>query len=457
MSMRSTLVAVLAGCALGPLAAQSGIRWTPSFDEALAAAKAQNKVVMLAFNMAGERANDELVEDHYQDPTLARLSANTLNVFCSTATEARVRGVTVAQQQAAEQQARLQVQKIGPGEDVIAPQHVFLGPDGTVLSSVAYRITKGELEWVLLDAIRKVDPTFTWQLSPGARAPARLDFGKVERGQNTAPPSKAQVAEALKELKKSRGGMLRNLESVQLVMRSDEPEAIAFIDTTLKGLQGPMLKPGLDTIGLISPPAYHAVVAGHLDDRDEDVRYAAAGALEHLAAPKALPALTKQWKAEKVDRVRGRLLRAMASSAPTSKEVLAQIDKVLDKEPSADVRAHAVLALALIEDKAKVHDGLTRAMRDKSAKVRATVAFALAQRRDVEFAHALDEAAVHEEDAETKAWLEAAAAVVRGGDGKAFATFLERVLGEKPVQAGLQGLGGAGAGGGGGGGRRGGG
>jgi hypothetical protein len=448
MPIRPLFVTAFAACVLGPLAAQSGLHWTPAFDEALTTAKAANKVVMLAFNMAGERANDELIEDHYQDPLLAKLSANTLNVFCSTATEVRVRGVTVAQQQAAEQQARLQVLKIGPGEDVIAPQHVFLGPDGAVLSSVAYRVTKGELEWAWVDAIRKVDPAFVWQLSPGARAPARLDFGKVERGQNAPAPSKAEVADALKELKKSRGGMLRNLDQVQIVMRSDEPEAIAFIDTTLKGLQGPMRKPGLDTIGLISPPAYHMVVAGYLDDRDEDVRCAAAGALEHLAAPKALPALLKEYKVEKVDRMRGRLLRAMASSAPTSKDVLAQIDKVLDKEPSADVRAHAVLALALIEDKAKVHEGLTKALRDKSAKVRATVAFALAQRRDVEFAHALDEAAVREEDNETKTWFEAAAAVVRGGDGKAFEKFMERVLGEKPVQAGLQDLGLGGGGGG---------
>jgi hypothetical protein len=446
MPIRPAVAFFLTGWVLVPLAAQSAVQWTPQFDEALATAKAENKVVLLAFNMAGEWANDELIADHYQDATLARLSTHTINVFCSTAGEVRVRGVTVAQQQAAEQQARLTVLKIGPGEDVIAPQHVFLGPDGAVLSSVAYRVTKGELEWAWVDAIRKVDPAFTWQLSAAARAPARLGFGRVERGQNDTPPSKAEVAEALKELKKSRGGIMRHLDSVQLVMRSDEPDAIAFIETTLKGVQGAPRKSAIDTIGLVSPPGYHAVVSSYLGDRDEDLRYAAAGALEHLAAPKAVPALMKQWKAEKVDRVRGRLLRALASSAPTHKDVFHQIDKVLDKEPSADVRAHAVLALALVEDKQKVHEGLTQALRDKSAKVRATVAFVLAQRREVDFAHMLDEAAVREEDAETKAWLEAAAVVVRGGEAKPFESFLERVLDEKPVQAGLQGLGAGGGG-----------
>ena len=209
-SMR-THPSLLAGLVVGvlgsPLVGQSGVRWTPSFDDAMAQAKTDNKVVLLAFNMAGERANDEMVADHYKDPTLARLSLQTVNVFCSISTEARVAGVTPNQQQSAEQKARLQVLKIGPGEDVIAPQHVFLGPDGVVLSAVAYRVTKGELEWAWVDAIRKVDPKFEWQLSAGARAPARLGFGAVERGQNRQPPSKAEVTEALREVRKSRGGM----------------------------------------------------------------------------------------------------------------------------------------------------------------------------------------------------------------------------------------------------------
>jgi HEAT repeat protein len=442
------LLSLLVGFAGAPLLAQTGVRWTPAFDVALATAKAEQKVVLLAFNLAGERANDELVADHYKDGLLGALSLLTVNVFCSPSAEPRVAGVSVAQQQAAEQAARLQVLKIGPGEDVIAPQHVFLGPDGTVLSSVPYRVTKGELEWAWVDAIRRVDPTFSWKLSPGARAPGRLGFGRVERGQNDTPPTAAEVEAALKELRKSRGGLLRNLQSVEVLMRSDAPEAIQFVDTTLKGIQATPLAAALDTIGVISPKAYHAVVTAHLGDRDDDVRYAAAGALERLAEPKALPAALKQLKVEKQDRVRGRLLRACASSAPTHKDVMAQVEKTLAKEPSADVRAHAVLALALVEDKARVLAGLDTALRDRSAKVRATVAYALAARRETEFAHRLGEAASREEDAETKAWLEAAVGVVRGGDGKPFEHFLERVLGEQPVRAGLQGLGLGGGGGG---------
>jgi hypothetical protein len=418
---------------LSPAVAQ--IRWTPRFDEAMQVAKAESKVVLLAFNLAGERANDEMVADHYKDPVLGKLSQFTVNVFCSIATEPRVPGVTPAQQQSAEQQARLSVLKIGPGEDVIAPQHVFVGPDGAVLSAVPYRITKGELEWAWVDAIRKLDPKFQWELSTSARAPGRLSFGAVERGENGKPPTKEQVVEALKEVRKSRLGGMRNLTEIELLMKSDHPEAVGFVEATLNGLQATWLAPALDTMGMISPKVYHPVIGGYLSNRDESVRLAAAGALERLAEPKAYAALARQYKLEKADQVRGRLLRAMASCGPAQKETLTQIDKLMAKETNAELRAQALLALAQVDDK---------------AKVRSMAAFVIASRRDAEFALTLEEIAASEEDLGTKAWLEAAAKVVRGGDGAAFKNFLQRELGEVVPRAGLAGLGGRGGGRGGG-------
>ncbi len=449
MQARSLAAVVAITSLLTPAVAQ--IRWTPRFDEAMQVAKAENKVVLFAFNLAGERANDEMVADHYKDPVLGKLSQFSVNVFCSIATEPRVPGVTPAQHQAAEQQARLQVLKIGPGEDVIAPQHVFVGPDGTVLSAVSYRITKGELEWAWVDAIRKVDPKFAWELSTAARAPTRLSFGAVERGENGKPPTKEEVAEALKEVRKSRRGAFGNLAEIELLMRSDHPDAIGFIDSTLKGLQANWVTGALDTMGMISPKAYHTVIGGYLTNRDESVRFAAAGALERIAEPKAFAALAKQYKLEKDDKVRGRLLRAMASSGPAQKETLAQIDKLMAKEPNVEVRAQALLALSQVDDKAKVQEGLRSALRDPSSKVRSTAAFVLASRRDAEFALTLEEAAAREEALDTKAWLEAAAKVVRGGDGAEFKNFLQRELGEVVPAAGLSGLMGGGRGGGGGG------
>lgn len=448
MQARSLAAVVVVTTLLSPTVAQ--VRWTPRFEEAMQVAKTESKVVLLAFNLAGERANDEMVADHYQNPVLGKLSQFTVNVFCSIATEPRVLGVTPAQQQSAEQQARLSVLKIGPGEDVIAPQHVFVGPDGAVLSAVSYRITKGELEWAWVDAIRKVDPKFQWELSTGARAPGRLSFGAVERGENGKLPTKEEVIEALKEVRKSRQGAMRNLTEIELLMKSDHPEAVSFVEATLNGLQATWVAPALDTMGMISPKAYHLVIGGYLSNRDESVRLAAAGALERMAEPKAYAALAKQYKLEKADQVRGRLLRAMASCGPAQKETLTQIEKLMAKETNAEVRAQALLALAQVDDKAKVHDGLRAALRDPAAKVRSTAAFVIASRRDAEFALTLEEVAASEEDLATKAWLEAAAKVVRGGDGAAFKNFQQRELGEMVPRAGLRGLGGRGGGRGGG-------
>ena len=121
------------------------------------------------------------------------------------------------------------------------------------------------------------------------------------------------------------------------------------------------------------------------------------------------------------------------------------------KEPNVEVRAQALLALSQVDDKAKVQEGLRSALRDPSSKVRSTAAFVLASRRDAEFALTLEEAAAREEALDTKAWLEAAAKVVRGGDGAEFKNFLQRELGEVVPAAGLSGLMGGGRGGGGGG------
>lgn len=427
--------ALTAALATTPVAAQA-IPWSPSVPAALAAAKADQRVVVLVFDLPGLRGSDELVLEHCKNAAIGRLAARTVNVFCSPAVAARVTGVAPAQHQAALQQARLDVLKVGPGDDVLAPQVVFCDADGNVLSAVAGRTTTGELEWAWVDAIRRAEPSFEWQYGPAARAPQRLQFGSCARGQNREPPTAAQVEEALRAVRKARGAVFANLQSIDLLLRSDDDEAMSYVEGTLNGLQTGWIETTLAAIGVNSPRAYHAVVAPYLAHREDGLRRAAAAALEQLAEPKALAPLLRRLKVEKVDAVKGRLLRAAAASGPTSKEVAAGIDKVLAKEDVAELRAQAVLALALVEDRPHVQQALAAALRDVSAMVRSTAAYALAWRRDAECVRQLEEAANREDDAETKAWLAAAVAVVRGGDARAFDNFVERVLGEAPPQPG---------------------
>lgn len=425
--MRALSLALLVSTS--PLCAQS-IVWTPSLDDALAKAKAEKKPILLAFNLDGERASDELVADHYKDAAIAKLAERTLNVFCSITDRPRVPGVSAAQHQAAEKKARGEILKIGAGEDVIAPQHVFIDGDGTVLVSAAYRLSKGELEWCFAEAIRKLDPTFAFTPSPRTRAPAALAFGKPQRGETAPPPSKAEVAEALKEVKKGRGGFAAAMEHAQVILRSDDPEALKWGQNTLRGLPGGMKGNVLRMIGAGSPRAWHAVLAEHLDSPDTALRLSAAAGLESIAEPKALPALQKASRSEKDEGVRGRLLRAMAACGPEQKSVVQTVQKAVPAGPEA-LRIQAILAAAYLDDGAVVRDLMKLALTDAAAKARATAAYVIATRREQKLLADLEPLAQAETDADTKLWLAAAVEVLRGAPPDAFARFKATVLGEK--------------------------
>src|SRR6185436_149263 len=119
--------------------------------------------------------------DHYKDPVITKLTTNTLNLFCSRFDHGsgdqpckRCGTVPCSAHMAIEKAVRAKILKPADGGDVVSPQHVFLDPDGKVILSVQYEITKGELEWCFYTALKKVDPAFNWTLSASARAPRRL-------------------------------------------------------------------------------------------------------------------------------------------------------------------------------------------------------------------------------------------------------------------------------------------
>jgi HEAT repeat protein len=232
--------------------------------------------------------------------------------------------------------------------------------------------------------------------------------------------------------------MWGNLKSIELLMRSDEPEAIAFVESTLKGIPAGFVSGAIDTIGQISPKAYHAVVASWLGDRDEAVRFAAAGALEHMAEPKAVPATLKQWKVEKAEGVRGRLLRAMAACGPDQKPVAQAVQKTV-QSGSETMRIHATVALGSLDDGTLVRDVLRVVLTDAASKVRSTAAYVIATRREQKLLEDLDRVAKDEPDTEAKQWLDAALEVLRGGSGAAFARFKITVLGERAPTEGMTG------------------
>lgn len=389
------------------------ITWTTTWEQAVARAKAENKPIFVAINMEGERANDEMAKVHYHDPAIVKLSEKTVNLFCSQsdhgATCTRATGITCRDHRQLEIEVRQRVLKIKDGDPVSAPQHLFLAPDGSVLSSVVFRISPGELEWLFGDAIQRIDPKFQWVPAPRAHAPRTAGFtAKPPKNQTEAPPTKEEVTEALREIKKTRGGGKHNPKLLQIVARSPEPEARQFAETVLRGVGDERKAEVLKTIGRSSPKEWSEVVIPYVTHRQDDVRIAAATALEQLGDPKAVPTLKAQIGKETDPEAASHEMRAMAALAPADRQVAQQIQKAAQAGKDEAQRAGALVAAAPLEDRELVLDCARTGLQDKSPRVRAAAAYLLAARQERSEIARIERAHEIEEDPETRMLLQAA-------------------------------------------------
>src|SRR5690349_5437084 len=66
------------------------------------------------------------------------------------------------------------------------------------------RLTRGEVEWLIAQGVRKLRPEFAWQAGEGWRAPRQAVFDKVATTDGSErPASDEEVAAAIEELKKT--------------------------------------------------------------------------------------------------------------------------------------------------------------------------------------------------------------------------------------------------------------
>ena len=163
------------------------------------------------------------------------------------------------------------------------------------------------------------------------------------------------------------------------------------------------------------------------------MRLAAVIALEQLGDPKSLSSLKTGFKKEKELDVQGRMLRAMAKVAPTNKQAILLVQKTLKSHKLEFVRAHAAVAVGLLEDRAAVTEGLRRALQDSSGLVRSVAAYVIAIRQDKEMLQHLQFSLKAENEADVKKWLGRAETAIKTGDTKAFKNFLKNTLDNKDV------------------------
>lgn len=451
--MKPTLFLLIA---LWPLPSPTAreIPWRADYGATLIAAAEQKQVVFLAVNMDGERANDRLAKDVYRDPAVVELAARTLPLVASAFSHgaegrpcARFGTVTCREHQSVEMDARRQVLEPDERDFVVAPQHVFLGPDGKVLLSVPYEITAEELEWCLATALLAVDPASDVRPSRRARAPKRLIRGAVFSGaaaSEAAPASREEALELVARLK--RGGLAWNdqLLAIRRLATADEKEAREYILSLLR--MGPlgMGRGGgrgggggggqqdwrgllLRWVGYASPPSYWEVCAEFLGSGERELRLEAIVALEQLGAPEALSLLQAQLRREKEPIATKKLLRAIGTSGRDDRNARTALVKQAGHTRSPLLAANALIALGSLTTHADVQVTLRDALKGPDARLAGAAALGIAFARDRDGLELLREVLGAEPDPELRPVLEAAVAVIEGAPLARLRESIERI------------------------------
>ncbi|MEE8467537.1 MAG: hypothetical protein V3T22_03735, partial [Planctomycetota bacterium] len=137
MTTHSLLLAFIAATSAGD------IDWSPTFEAALERAANEARVIFVAVHLPGERANERMAKNVYTDKRITKLAERTVNLIAVSMEQYGKRGARIDFGDLDEDQLRrLEIEIRGkilkPDAEgfVVAPQHVFLDPQGTVLLSV---------------------------------------------------------------------------------------------------------------------------------------------------------------------------------------------------------------------------------------------------------------------------------------------------------------------------------
>lgn len=426
---RATLFSLVFSCT-----AAAQVAWQESLADALSAAREAKTMLVVTVLAPGERESDAIAEVHSRDTPLLRLSEHSQNFLLRVGPHADPQP----------DEERVLADYIGTEADqpYAVPYHIFVDPgtsgEGKVISSVAYGLTAGQLEWAWADAAKAHDPQFEWTLGDRARAPERIRFHNVEGGSSSdrLPPTDDEVEAALDELKKgsNRRALRRALQQLAIVIRSDEKNAVKYATTALRGARGfgRILPGALRAVGEVSPQNWSSLPLEYLADRDTNHREESARALERLRVKKTLSALKKRVRAEDADRVLGRVLRAMATIAPADKNVFRTLRKTLESSIVAEVRTQAAAAISVLEDPAVVRELLELALADENGNVRAAAAYAIASRRDPNLRELLEAKVEDERNPEAQSWMRNAIDIIKDRQKlEDMSAFIEDVLGDR--------------------------
>jgi HEAT repeat protein len=426
-----------------PLAALSGaasITWETDFQAARERAASEGKVLFCALNMDGEKANDRIAEDVYTDKNVVALSAMTINLLGSRFEHGgkckRFDGTACADHQQIEKSIRGVVLDAEAGVDIVAPQHIFVGPDGKVLLSVPYEITARELQWCLVTAILKVDPDAKVRMPAKARAPKRLiQAGVLAPGGGDAsitPLSEDDVESTIEAIRNGMRAEERSNAMLRLVATDDEA-AIEFINIELGGVKLQRRKPLLVRImramGAVSPPSFGPTLERFLKFPDSQIRMEAAAALEQIGAPKMVKELRAVYGKEDSARVAAQLIRAIGIVGAEDKSARSVVIKAAGNKKDEELAANALFALGLHASDKKAWAAIEAGLTHESPRRRQAAALGLALGRVSDRIDNLKALRVAETDEEVAATFDAVLAVLAGGPISGLADTAAKITG----------------------------
>lgn len=427
-----------AAAALGRAEAQ--VAWEGSYETAMARAREQGRVVLVAVNMDGEGANDYLAQQVYQDKRIGELTSSTVNLVASRANHAssgpckRFAGITCEEHTRVESAVRDTLVHVDERGFFVAPQHVLLSPTGEVILSVPYLITTEELVWCLVTARRTLPAEAGLPMPEDATPPRRLAMkgaeGPAKGSPLVRPLCEEELESSIKSMRKG-WGAFEDMNLFHKILATDHPVAIKFatteINSGLSSYSSDVTCMLVRAIASYSPPSFSAALEPCLRQQSESVRNEAAAALEQLAEKGSVPAIRKALSKEDSLEVKCALLRALGACGARNASIAKLLMTSARTEDVRDLRLNAVLALAYHVERKEVREFLVGALADEDPEVRQAAALAMAFSRLAEFAAPLGDAAKTEQDAQVAALYARAGAVLSGENLGSLADDYERI------------------------------
>lgn len=264
---------------------------------------------------------------------------------------------------------------------LVAPQAVFLKPDGKVHAAVPGAMTRGQLEWAWARALG------SWQKAApkGPRSDACLPSDHYFEGEAKAwsklqaPPPPDKMAGYLEAAEKASTFMRLYKQGLPLA-RSADPRALKVYGNTLGMCKEDSRMQFLERVAIFSPSEYGEIVARFLKLGSAAHRIAVCDTLCKLRSPAASAELLKQIrKKQPAPAVRHAMLRALVHSDPGNRRIGNLIKRGLRSREAGD-RVQALLACERLERRADAQKFLRTGLTHKDPETRLAAAIVCAAR-----------------------------------------------------------------------------